>query len=220
VINAPILLKSALSVNTVGPLTLGGTVSDDSTARSLAKIGAGVLTVNTANTYKGGTVLTAGTVKLGTDDVMPDSGAVSFAGGIFDANDKNEMLGNLSLTANSQIALHQGGDTGAVTFGAGTWTSGILTITGWSGTPGSAGTDDTIFLASASSDLLANITFQSINGTGPTISGAIRLSSGEIVPAVGAVPEPSTVCAGGVLGVLGVWSERRRLFLLFAGQSP
>jgi len=178
-INAPIALGLSqtwdIQANT---LTVGGAISG--AAMTLTKTGSGTLVFNTAATYTGGTTLSAGTLRLGAADVLPNSGTFTFAGGILAGNNFGDSIGPLSLTANSTLNLSAGGATPSLTFASASWTAGTLTINNWTGT-GSGGTDDKIFItADPGSTFLSNIQFTGF------AAGATWLGTGEIVP----VPEP------------------------------
>src|ERR1041385_7708256 len=69
-----------------------------------------------ANTYTGGTTLTAGTLQLGANNVIPDTGTFAFAGGVLNANNKTETFGPLSLTANSTLNLVNDANHSTLTF--------------------------------------------------------------------------------------------------------
>ena len=137
-----------------------------------------------AATYSGDTKITAGTLQLGTANMLPNSSRLVLNGGTFSTGasaGNSETMGTLLLTANSTIALGTGAHT--ITFSASnaeTWTaSRTITITGWTGTAGATGTAGKIFVGSTSSGLtsaqLAQISF-----TGYGL--ATILSTGEIVP--------------------------------------
>ena len=108
---------------------------------ALAKIGAGQLTLNAANTYTGGTLINSGTLQLGADDRLAATGAVQVASGAtFDLNDNSQTIGALSgagtvdlgsgaLTTNTASNTEFSGDIG----GTGTFTkggSGTLILSG------------------------------------------------------------------------------------------
>jgi len=188
-------------------------------AGKLIKDGAGTLTLSGANTYTGGTTLSAGTLQLGADNVIPNTGTFAFSGGTLDANNKSEPIvagnagiGQLSLTANSSILLHADATDATLSFASGTRSGGVLTIDQWEGSLGSAGTGDRIFFTSNTgidATFLANVAWSNLNGTGGSATGATLLGTGpfELVP----VPEPGTIFAGFlVVGIFG-WSERKRL---------
>lgn len=170
---------------------------------ALDKTGAGEMILSGANTYTGGTTLTAGTLTLGANEVLADSGAFKFAGGVLNANNRTETFGALSLTADSTLSLVGDGlVNGTLTFSttAGSAT-GILTITGWVGAPGGEGTDDRIFFSGAApdSDFLSHILFD--------LDGELYFADmvgNELVAGLSPVPEP-TEWALIIFGMLAVF---------------
>ena len=173
---------------------------------ALAKDGAGTLTLSgAANSYTAGTTLSAGHLALGANNVVPDTGTFTFAGGILDANSRTDIIGPLSMTANSTLNLNPGNGSGTVTFASMTASAGtVLTINGWTGLANTAGTDDHIFItADPGATLLSQIQFTGF-GFAP---GAIRLGTGEIVP----VPEPINVALGIFATVLVMGGIVRRV---------
>lgn len=78
---------SSLSVGNAASQTLGNALSG---AGALVKIGTGIMEINSANTYSGGTTITAGRLTLG-------SGSGLGAGGVTIANGAELALGNITL---------------------------------------------------------------------------------------------------------------------------
>jgi autotransporter-associated beta strand protein len=202
-----------------GTLTVSGVVDDGPSTYSVTKAGTGTLILGnatTANTYGGGTTLSAGTLQLGAANAIPSSGIVTFSGGTLAGNNKNDTMGQLSLSANSStISLNAGGVSirQDLYFSSATRSSGTLTISGWSGTA-SGGADsngDRILFGNNtdSGSFLENVTFANF-GTGASFRN-IDAAHWELVP----VPEPKTIFAGCLLlGIFG-WTERRRLGQMF-----
>ncbi|MBE0541124.1 MAG: hypothetical protein IH623_07045 [Verrucomicrobia bacterium] len=201
-LNRAAILKAGVNPNPstvtfTGDITGGGGVTIS---------GGGIVAFNTtAKTYTGGTTLSEGTLRLGADNVVPDTGTFTFAGGILAANNRTDSIGQLSLTADSSLNLTPDGTAGQLTFASASYSSGTLLITGWTGTSGGVGTDDRIFITDdpTLSGILGNIQF---DGYAP---GATWLSgSGELVP----VPEPVNVALG-IFGVMfaaiGLWRRHR-----------
>lgn len=216
-------------------LTYAGVISG--TGR-LTKTDAGTMRVSGgagSNTYSGGTTVSGGTLALaktagqnavGAGAVLLNSGgtlllenanqigdatALTLAGGTFSTGTGySETLGVLTLTSDSSISL--GAAIHNLRFGASNlaaWTPGAkLTIFGWSGTGGFAGTAGKIFFGSSDTALtsaqLSGITFDGH-------SGAQLLANGELVPM--AVPEARTVLTALLLVALFIWREGRRLTL-------
>jgi len=67
----------------------------------LNKLGANTLTLSGVNTYSGGTLISAGMLKLGALNALPAGGAVTVAGGIYD-------LGGFATVTNGVITMTSG----------------------------------------------------------------------------------------------------------------
>ncbi|RYD23405.1 MAG: hypothetical protein EOP88_04275, partial [Verrucomicrobiaceae bacterium] len=80
---------------TLGAVVTGAVVADG----GLQKSGAGTLTLTGANTYLGGTTVTAGTLALG-NNTLADTGAVTINGGILSMT-ADDQVGAVTLTAGS-----------------------------------------------------------------------------------------------------------------------
>lgn len=212
-------------------ITYSGTVTLDRSATLKAGVNTGPSTVNfngditgaggvtisgggvvvfqtTAKTYSGGTTLSEGTLRLGADNVIPNTGTFTFAGGILAANNRTDTIGQLSLTADSSLNLSPGGAAGALTFASAAWTSGTLTINGWTGTPGEEGTDDRIYFTVAPEATFLDHVYFDIGGN---LYFADMIGN-ELVAGVTPVPEPINVALGvfGVLfGGIGLWRRHR-----------
>jgi autotransporter-associated beta strand protein len=197
--------NAILTAPSGGEAIFSGVISG--TGFGITKSGAGTVTLTSANTYTGGTTLSQGTLKLGVNDAL-GTGGLTFAGGILDANNRSDStIGALSLTANSTLNLHAGGAAGLLTFtSVATVTGGrTLTINGWSGSAGGAGTDDRIFITAdpTGSGILGQIQFTGYAAGANWVSG-----SGEIVP----VPEPINVALGVFGAVFLMFGFGRRLY--------
>jgi len=169
----------------------------------LNKDGAGTLALGGANTYTGGTTLTAGTLQLGAAGVIPDSGTFTFAGGTLNPNGNAESIGPLSLSGGGTITLDSSRQD--ITFSSRTGTpSGTLVLDGWSST------GDQVLISSFTFDA-AGISFlnsvQFITASG-TINGAYW--RGDLGGALVPVPEPVNVALGAFgAGAVGVGIARR-----------
>ena len=146
-------------------------------------------------------------MKLGVNDAL-GTGGFTFVGGILDANNTTDStIGALSLTADATLALHAGGGAGTLTFASATWTTGTLTITGWSGSPGGPGADDKIFITSTpNQNFLDHVQFD----IGGTLYYATMGGGNELIPNATPVPEPINVALA-LFGVVfaGVGVARR-----------
>jgi autotransporter-associated beta strand protein len=196
------LLTIAGGFNTT--TTINGPISGSG---GLTKNGLGTLTLSGANTFTGGLTLNAGTLALGGNERIHNSVALNMNGGTLNPNNYSETLGALNLWDNSTITLNPGGNQASLTFSSANYTSGILTINGWSGEAHNPGTDDRIFFAS-----LPPIAFlDNVHFAGHP-QGARWLPVGdsalyEMVP----VPEPSSLVLS-LLGIFGfmIWARRRK----------
>ncbi|MFA6564785.1 MAG: autotransporter-associated beta strand repeat-containing protein, partial [Verrucomicrobiia bacterium] len=109
-------------------LTVGGVISDGTTANNLIKMGSGILTLNGANAYTGGTTISEGVLSIGVTTALPGfgtggsysvaSGAALAVGNSVADGDITTMLG----TGNFAAGASMGFDT---TAGNRTYTSGV-----------------------------------------------------------------------------------------------
>jgi autotransporter-associated beta strand protein len=66
---------------------------------AVTKTGAGTLTLSGVNTYTGGTYVTDGTLKIGANERLLNTGAVTVAGGTFDLQNFTETVGSVVLSS-------------------------------------------------------------------------------------------------------------------------
>lgn len=155
---------------------------------TLTKDGAGTLVLGGANTFTGGTNISAGTLQLGATNVLADSSAVVVASGAtFDVNSKTETVGSLAGAGNVSL-----GTSGALTAGGNNSSSSFTGIL--SGTGGSVTKTGTGAL--------------SFGGTN-TFSGGYVVSAGSLVAQAASVFNSSnaiTVNTGSILN-LGDFSQ-------------
>ncbi len=126
-------------------LTLAGAIGDAGGARSLTKVGVGLLNLTGSASYTGATRINVGTLQLGASDRIYDGSVVAIAAGAtFDLNDFNETIasltgaGALTLGHSAGGTLAAGGDNTSTTFcglitGPGSLAkagSGTMTLTG------------------------------------------------------------------------------------------
>lgn len=110
-------------------LSYSGVIADGATGMTLAKTGAGTQTLSGANAYTGDTVIGAGTLALGENDVLPDGSAVTLGAATLDASAYTDTVGTLEVTDAATINLGSGGAMAFAPSSAKTW-SGTLTLTG------------------------------------------------------------------------------------------
>ena len=117
-----------LTINlTSGSSAFSGVIGDGGAASAIAlvKSGSGTLTLSGANAYCGATTVSAGALRLGANNVLPDASQVNLAGGTLEINGQTDTAGTLVVSANSVLALGEG--TGCLNF------SGDSTGLAWTG---------------------------------------------------------------------------------------
>jgi autotransporter-associated beta strand protein len=150
------LFNAANGYTTVTALTLNpsagaspsysGAIADGASGMTLTKTGAGTQTLSGANSYSGATTISAGTLKLGANNVLPST-AVSIGTAILDADIRTDTVGTLDVTGAAVINLGAGGTlafANSRAINSGTW-AGTLKISGSfvSGASIKFGTDNT-----------------------------------------------------------------------------
>jgi hypothetical protein len=148
---------------------------------NVSKSSGGNLTLSGANTYKGTTTISAGTLQLGATNTIPSTSNVILSGGTLSSGSGagfSDQMGTLTISSNSTIHLGTGSNSLKFTAVGATFTG--LTVTGWSGSAGNSGTAGQLFVGTTSAGLnttqLGVTTF-----TGYPSTGAI-LATGEVVP--------------------------------------
>ena len=127
-------LSRATGTTTTTNLTLAGAGNTlisgaiQTGAGGLSKTGGGTLTLSGTNTYTGATTVSAGTLKLGADNVISDSSNLVVNGGTFDLDSYFDTVGGVQLTGGGSIIAS--GLTDAEK--AATSTKGTLTLGGGS----------------------------------------------------------------------------------------
>jgi autotransporter-associated beta strand protein len=86
---------ATLTLTTAVDNTFNGTLAGN---LSLAKAGAAKLTLGTANTYSGGTTVSAGTLTDGVANALPTATALTVSGGTFDLSGFGQQVASLSGT--------------------------------------------------------------------------------------------------------------------------
>jgi autotransporter-associated beta strand protein len=186
-----------LSVNR--SLELSGQISYP--GATLTKTGPGrlVLSGTTTGDASSVTVVSAGVLELGASHVLPDGGTIRLSGGTLSTGEStgySDTVGTLELTSSSTLALGIGSHT--ITFtGIADNPTGILTITGWSGSLEEPGTAGRIQFTSIGSN--PNSDYESflrvLRFTGQNHDNATFLfvsgTTYELVPVM--APEPATV---------------------------
>jgi len=192
-IDNPINLRGGSLGSAAGCLFLGGVIDG---CCGFFVSGAGTIILeNPGNIFIGNITISAGVLALG-GTAIPAGNDLILSGGTFSTGltvGFTETVTNLTLTDNSTLnfgtGVHQFNIT-ALNLGGNT-----LTITGWGASAGISGTGGKLFAfpgAYSTADL-ANVNFFGFP------SGGMQLASGEIVPFILFVPEPSTWLLGGGL---------------------
>ncbi|NCW28639.1 MAG: hypothetical protein EBV83_10200, partial [Verrucomicrobia bacterium] len=168
---------------------------------ALVKSGSGTVTLNTANSYVGGTTVNGGTLLLGATDRLADAGVLNIAGGVFNLGGYNETVGvvtlngglisNGILTGSAYSVLS--GEVSALLAGSGALTKtsvGLVTLTANNsysgGTTVSAGT------------LALGVTNALLGSGSVTLNGG-ELALGTTSQLVGEVTLVSGLISGGIL---------------------
>ncbi len=190
-----IAISNAGTITGAFGLTLGGAQGGTVTsiigtgANTLTKIDAGTWTLSGANTYTGATNISAGTLRLGSADRIPDASAVTVTGTL-DLNGFSETIGLLA-----------GG--GTVTSGA----AGAITLT--SGGDGSNTTysgvvqngSGTVALTKAGSGTLTLSGNNTYTGLTTISAGTLKLGS---ATALGSTAGATSITSGAVLDLNGI----------------
>ncbi|NJK93207.1 MAG: hypothetical protein HC904_16175 [Blastochloris sp.] len=208
-----------ITINAATNTSISGANANSSITNlgTLTKTGAGITTIESTINNIGGEriVISGGTLLNGASDQIANETNMVLAGATYDTNGFDEVVGTLTLTANSTIDLNNtgGGGDSILRFdnsSSTAWTAGqTLSITGWSGLDTGGGTDQVYFGTNSgglTAQQLSQIVFINPAGFAPGNYGAMILSTGEVVP----VPEPATYVTLALLLGLVAWRERAR----------
>jgi autotransporter-associated beta strand protein len=217
-INLELLLtNSNITFNAAnGSITVGGVISDGSNTYGITEMGKGTLTLNGANTFKGGVTVNSGTLFLGNNSGA-GTGTITLAGGTLSYGYYNGFNNPVNVTGSAAMVntgdQYDGSHTGALT-GTGTLTiAPTASSWKWSGSMSAfagtfiANTNYNIIFEGAATSGSAEAKFQ-VNGsnfydegtTGTTFSmgelsggGAITANgSGSVTFQVGALNTSTT----------------------------
>ncbi|MEZ0274242.1 MAG: autotransporter-associated beta strand repeat-containing protein, partial [Roseimicrobium sp.] len=168
------------------------------TSGGLTKIGLGTLTLSGANTYTGGTTVQAGTLALGADGVLADTGAVTVDGGTFDINTRTETVGTVTLETGSITGTTgvltgssynlESGSVSAILAGSGNLnknTAGTVTLSGANTFSGSVNVNGGILAFSAAANLGNGSATNVVNVNGGTMrytgAGTVTLTAAQSI---------------------------------------
>jgi len=195
---------NALTAGGIGHITQSGVISGTG---SLTKDGSGTLLLSGANTYTGATTISEGTLRLGGNERIANTSAVTVAAGAsFDLDNRTETVGSIAGAGNIMIGTGQliaGGNNTSTTF------SGDLTGTG-SFTKAGTGTlivasdlgfDGNLNLAAGA--LQFNVD-QAFTGTTTISGGTLRLTDADLSLASLNITGNSTIDFAGSTSSLNV----------------
>nr|MCU0748968.1 autotransporter-associated beta strand repeat-containing protein [Akkermansiaceae bacterium] len=182
-----------------GSTTVNGAIFNGSgQTRTLTKSNSGTLTLKGANTYSGTTTVSGGTLKLGANDVIPDTSNVSIGPATLDADTRTDIAGTLDVTGAAVINLGSGAALAFADSKAVDWTGGTLNITGTLGATSLRFGDSADDLTSGPDSQLAKI---SVNGSG--LGTYILDANGYLVPGSGGSPYDAWATSKGLTGAPG-----------------
>ena len=120
-----ITLGSAASTIQVDAGQTYTTTSAVSGSGALLKSGLGTLILNASNTYSGGTNVTAGTLQMGANNVLPATGVVTVSGGTLDLKSFSQTILGIVVTGGSIVGTGSLSTTGSYALQNGTLSLGL-----------------------------------------------------------------------------------------------
>ena len=97
-------------------VSMSEAIGDGGNARSLTKAGAGTLVLGGANSYTGGTTISAGTLEITANERLANAGNVTLASGTFDLGGFTETINAFSATAAANVTAGTLNATGGYSF--------------------------------------------------------------------------------------------------------
>ncbi len=122
---------TALTLNPGAGATFdySGIIADGAAGMTLTKTGLGSQILSGPNTYTGATAISAGTLALGANNVLPET-AVSIGNATLDAATFSDTVGTLDPTGPATIHLGAGGNLAFAGSSGIAWNGGALSLTG------------------------------------------------------------------------------------------
>ena len=122
-----------MTIGGFGDINIRGNILNSSTGvRSITKVGSGALRLFGTNTYNGTNKVSGGILVMGSSKSLPANTPTVLDGGTLTvsyASGDSDIIGNLSITANSLIDLGTGTSGSTLKFASGTnWSNKILTV--------------------------------------------------------------------------------------------
>lgn len=111
-------------------VSMSGAIGESGGARSLTKAGVGTLVLDGANSFTGGTIVSAGVLELGASERLANSGNVTISSGTFDLGGFTETINAFSATAASNVTAGTLNATGGYAFSNSTGTVTIAASLG------------------------------------------------------------------------------------------
>jgi hypothetical protein len=209
-----------LRINTTEDVTIVGTTANTGTK------GWGIITIDQADLMTSGTttidttinnidantiVINSGTLMLDDDNQISNTTDMVLAGGTFNTNNYDEVLGTLTLTEDSIIDFGNLPLDGSILKFADssgqTWNpAATLTIINWNGIFEAGNGIDQLFFGTDGNGL-TQVQRSQIYWADNNKQNTRHLSDGEVVP----VPEPAAFAAAFGLTALIGWRERKRI---------
>ncbi len=164
------------------------------TAGSLSKSGSASLTLLGANTYAGGTTLSAGRIRLGANDAL-GTGAVAISGGSLSSDGATARSLANAINLSGNVTLGDATDSGVLTFSGAVDLGGTRTLTTASDVVLSGGATNGALTKAGSGKLTLAAATSHTGGT--TVSeGTLELGASNVLANAGAV-----AISGGTLAI-------------------
>ena len=186
--------NGVLAFNRSDTVSFAGVISGSG---SLEQVGTGTLTLGGANTYTGGTVVSAGTLRIGSGGALASAGALAVNGGTFDLNGAVQSVGALSGTGGSILL-----GSGVLTTNSNSDTT-LASVIGGAGAFAKAGSGALTLAATNTYTGATNVTSGALNVTGSIASSSgVTVASGAALTGTGTVSS-TTIQSGGTLSAGG-----------------